>query len=205
MPRSGSTFYSEYLEKKNNALNLGELFSPGHFIKEQGFTSDVNFIENFTLSDEHHMDKLEYCHKFKNSIVKVFPWHIRTLISEAPQPSFLEHAVHKLTHESHFLIRRDLNSQIKSYYLAEYSSIWDGTPQEHEDVIIDEEMWNKIYNHFIQGYTVLADWYKKTPGATLIDYSELPFHTSTNERYKRPVTWITEPPQYDIDIREFFV
>ena len=195
MPRSGSTFYSEYLAKKNKALNLEEFFAPS-------LAKDFSLI---TLSDKDHMDKLEYCRKFKNSIVKVFPWHISNLVTDAPQPSFLEHAVHKLTHEKHFLIRSDLNSQIKSFYLAENSSIWKGSPQEHEEVTVDEEIWDKIYHHYIQGYTVLADWYNKSPDATLIDYSELPFHTSTKERYVRPVTWATEPPQYDIDIREFFV
>lgn len=299
MPRSGSTFYTDYLANKNKVLNLGEFFSPGKKIRtnvccklrdflckcdcphcadyhadivvspidqrfdpvhgnkpmptksvisivkqtvatgsnctckhcdchkwleldqdtiiEQGLfeRGDWNmeafqdipdeFRDNFTLSDEDHMDKLEYCQNNKNSVVKVFPWHIKTLLTESPQPAFLEHSVHRLTDEKHFLIRRDLNSQIKSYYLAFTSSTWHGTPQEHEEVTVNEEMWDKIYHHYIQGYTVLADWYNKSPDATLIDYSELPFHTSTNERYVRPVTWITEPPQYDIDIREFFV
>ena len=184
-PRTGSTWYCDYLAKQHSLENLDEYF--GEY--------------EYDLSEQNQ--KLEYLSENSDVVFKCFPWHLKNIRNNFIRAGFLEHNLFKLADEIHILTRNDFHSQIKSFYIAQATGVWDGIPQELETVELDQNKFDYWTWHLKDGYMHLSEYYKKFD-CKLMDFSELPFHTDTNKKYVRPIKWSSDPIIQDFNITELF-
>lgn len=184
-PRTGSTWYCEHLARQHSLENLDEYF--GEF--------------EYSLSEQNN--KLEYISNNKDVVFKCFPWHLKNIRTNFLRAGFLENKLLKLADEIHILTRMDFESQIKSFYIAGLTGVWDGSPQELETIELDKAKFEYCDRHLKNGYWHLSEYYKDLK-CKLIDYSELPFNTDINKKYIRPVKWSSEPIIKDIQISKLF-
>lgn len=182
-PRTGSTWFCEYLSKQYSLENLDEYFGD----------------HDITLEEQ--VEKLDYIKNNKDVVLKCFPWHLKNTRTNFPRASFLEKNLLKLADKIYILIRSDFNSQCKSYYLAKTTGIWSGVPQEHTIVTLDHSLYNYSISHLQDGYIQLAE-YNKVLDCEIVEYENLPFPKS--EKYVRPVTWNIEPDNVSFNVKELF-
>lgn len=197
LPRTGSTWYCEYLSKLHNYRNLKEYFDDDSW--------------NTNLSQ---LKGLNYLESNPDSILKVFPSQLKhnvgdinhvtqTSITTPRRPNFDKHVLN-LSKKTYLLIRKDFQSQCISYYLASINDTFVVTHTDHEYIVFDQQRWDNVVNNLLQEYKDLGEYYKHYD-CELIDYSELPFNTTPHlKKYVRPVTWDFKPDIIDIDILSFF-
>ena len=184
-PRTGSTWYCDYLAKQYSLENLDE------YLGEYNYTS------------VQQLEKLEYLTKNPDVVFKCFPWHLKNIRPYFTRAKFLENALLKMPDEIHILTRKDFKKQAISYYVAKSTGVWGGTPQPEETIQLDQKKLNFWINHLKDGYKHLSEYYKKF-NCKLVDYSELPFHKDTNKKYVRPIKWSSKPIIEDFNISELF-
>lgn len=182
-PRTGSTWFCEHLANKHSLENLDEYFGK----------------HEFTLEEQ--LAKLDYIKEHNNVVLKCFPWHLRNTRTNFNRANFLEKNVLKLADKIYILIRSNFSDQCNSYYLAKTTNIWSGVPQEHVNVEINHKLFDYSVNHLIDGYNQLAE-YNRTLNCEVVDYDDLTFNRE--ERYVRPVTWLSEPKPIDFDVKRLF-
>lgn len=182
-PRTGSTWFCEYISKLYSLENLDEYFG------------------KHDISLDEQVKKLEYLKSNPNVVLKCFPWHFKNSRTNFPRANFLEKNLLKLADKIYILIRTDFNSQCKSYYLAKSTDIWSGIPQEHQYITINQELYNYSVEHLKDGYLQLAE-YNKRYNCEIVEYEKLEF--DKDEKYVRPVTWNIEPTYTDFDVKKLF-
>lgn len=182
-PRTGSTWFCDYLSKQHSLENLDEYFGD----------------HDITLEEQ--VEKLDYIKNNKNVVLKCFPWHLTNTRTNFPRALFLEKTLLKLADKIYILIRSDFNSQCKSYYLAKTTGIWSGVPQEHQIVELDVDLYNYSVLHLQDGYKQLVN-YNQQLTCEVVEYESLPL--PRNEKYIRPVTWNKEPPIIEFDVKSMF-
>lgn len=182
-PRTGSTWFCDYLSKQHSAENLDEYFGD----------------HDITLEEQ--VEKLDYIKNKKDVVVKCFPWHLKHTRSNFPRANFLEKSLLNLADKIYILIRSDFNSQCKSYYLAKVTDIWSGEPQKPTEIKLDSKLYDYSVRHLQDGYNQLAN-YHEFLNCEIVEYESLPF--TKKEKYIRPVTWNIEPPVTDFNVKELF-
>lgn len=182
-PRTGSSWFCSYLAKQHSFENLNEYFGDPDLTVDQ------------------QIEKLEYLKQNPNTVLKCFPWHIRSLRSLFKRANFVEKELLKLSDKTYILIRSNFNEQCKSYYIAKSSNVWDGTPQSHTTINFNKSVYNTDVEHLYKGYIELADFYKKY-NCDIVEYENLPF--SDTPRYQRPVSWSQQPEENNFDPRSVF-
>lgn len=182
-PRTGSTWFCEYLSKQHSLENLDEYFGD----------------HDITLEEQ--VEKLEYIKENTNVVLKCFPWHLKNSRTNFPRSSFLEKNLLKLADKIYVLIRSDFDAQCKSYYLAKSTGIWSGIPQDHVVINVNNNLYNYSVSHLQDGYMQLADYYKKL-NCEIAVYETLLF--DKKEKYLRPVTWVPEPKHIQFDVNSLF-
>lgn len=182
-PRTGSTWFCNYIANKYSYENLDEYFGDP------------------ALEVEEQLLKLEQVKHKTNSVIKCFPWHIRNVRPLFKRSNLIEKELIKLSSKIYILIRSDFNEQCKSYYVAHTSNVWGGEPQPITEVKLDLDFYNHCVSHLRNGYHELANYYK-TYDCELVEYEHLPF--TTYKRYSRPVIWNEEPKNINFDPRDLF-
>ena len=196
-PRTGSTWFCNYLSTLHNYRNLKEFFD------------DASWNTNASQSKG-----LDYLQSNPDSILKVFPTHLKynigdgneftnTSITTLRRPKFDKNVL-SLSKKIYLLIRQDFQSQCISYYLASLKNTFVHPHTDHEYIVLDQQRWDYTVNHLLDEYKSLGEYYKQYD-CELIDYSELPFKSTPHlKKYVRPVTWSIKPDIIDIDILSFF-
>ncbi len=182
-PRTGSSWFCDYIAKENHCENLGEFFG------------------NPELSIDQQFEKLELVKNNPDVVVKCFPWHIRNVRPMFKRSNIIEKELIKIAKKIYILIRNDFNEQCKSYYLAHTSDMWEGKPMQHEDVRLDKDFYNQCVDHLKSSYYELASYYKNYD-CEIVEYEHLPF--GKHKRYQRPVVWLEEPTKVNFDPRDLF-
>jgi hypothetical protein len=182
-PRTGSTWFCQHLSQMYNLQNLDEYFGD----------------HDITVSTQ--IDKLDYIKSNRNVVLKCFPWHLNNSRTNFNRANFLEKSLLKLADSTYILIRKDFNSQCKSYYLAKQSDVWSGQPQQHQTITVDHKLYQYCADHLIDGYQQLALLNQRI-NCTVVEYESLPF--PADQRYVRPITWTEQPPTVDFDVTALF-
>ena len=131
--------------------------------------------------------------KRSNCVIKVFPHHINT----STVPTLFEECV-ELSSSITFLVRKDFNSQVKSYYVAKELKSW--TSNLISKIKLDEEKYNQYQNFLHSQIMDLSEYYKLLPNSKLVFLEDLP----NTGKYYRKIFWDREPKRIDIDIEALF-
>jgi len=192
MPRTGSTYYVEKQSRDLEIQNHGELFH---------------------TNNKQHIEKILKSTDFENSIVKIFPSHIR-------------HSTYKNLMEELFamnptvtiLLRKNFVECTKSFYVArhitdkarragynprtknlgEYVDPWHSNWETPLKIYLNQERMNKYVDTRIEEIQTLATYKHKMD--RLIFTEDFPQEL----RYKRPIQWEPEPVIEDVDVLELF-
>ena len=191
-PRTGSTWFCEYLSNLHNLTNLDEFF------EDDKWNSPLAQAQGLT-----------YLEQTPNIIFKVFPNHLLDYGDKlfgkhtSRRPNFSKNVL-ELQGKKYILTRKDFYAQCKSHYIASITLHFSGKPRKTEHLIFNAFWWNRTVDYLTDCYTILGQ-YNKEYDCEIIDYSELSFTTTPqSKKYIRPVTWDQEPPVPDIDISKFF-
>lgn len=194
MPRTGSTYYVENTAKEFGFQNHGELF---HTNRKQ------------------HTEHILKSTDFQNSILKIFPSHIR-------------HSTYKNLMKDLFamdptvtiLLRKDFVECTKSFYVArhitektqrvmkgynskvknigDYVDPWHSSWETPLAVPMNQEIMNKYAETRMEEIETLATYKNKMD--RLIFTEDFPQEL----RYKRPIKWEPEPIIEEIDVLDLF-
>lgn len=183
MWRSASTNYVDHLHKLNpDHIQHGELFHE----------------QNTTLDTKGALKRLS---KEKKFIVKIFPWHMKVR-----EPGLTERIL-EITDKPIFLIRKNLDDAIQSYYIAKYMFKYGITW--HEEwlkpikIEYDRDLYSKYVSAYEQELYWLADLYNSLDNKQLV-WSEDFMQESSTSKYRRPVIWDRNPGFCNIDCEELF-
>jgi hypothetical protein len=194
MPRTGSTYYVDNQARDLEIQNHGELFHTNR---------------------KKHTERILKSTDFQNSILKIFPSHIR-------------HSTYKNLMEDLFamnptvtiLLRKDFVECTKSFYVArhisekaqramkgynryskttgEYIDPWHSSWDNHLEINLNQEIMNKYAETRMEEIQTLATYKNKMD--RLIFTEDFPQEL----KYKRPIRWNPEPIIQDIDVLELF-
>lgn len=173
--RTGSTNFCKQLEKDTGYENLDEYFH-----------------ESFALS---HSDRIRYITKTKKCIVKVFPYHLNS----SPRTNLLSELL-DVASRIIFLIRKDFDQQVQSYYICKYTNDWHSSFTEQKEIILDRSKYNWCTNFLHNQYLELD-----TIRSSLSNHETIYTHQlDQSKKYVRPVKWDRQPGFTNIDIEEIF-
>jgi hypothetical protein len=141
----------------------------------------------------------------KQSIIKVMPYHIRV----RDNPTLLKNIL-ELTERPIFLIRKNLDEAIQSYYVAKYLQLtgkfrgdWHEEWDEPMHIEFDRNIYNKYISLYQQELYWLSDLYHDLDKKELV-WSEDYMRSTTEKKYNRPVIWDRNPGYCNIDVEELF-
>lgn len=196
-PRTGSTWYCQYLSDLHGFKNLNELFE------------DPKYNSNIEQAKA-----LSYLKDNPKTVLKVFPNHLKhnweftepdsnIIVTTARRPKFDKLVLD--TSDKIFILTRDFYPQCLSHYIATKSNHFSGEVREQEHLIFDQDWWNRTVGYLINCYELIVD-YSKQYDCEILDYSDLPFDaTPSNKKYIRPVTWDKKPLDPGINVQSFFM
>lgn len=174
-PRSGSTWFCTQLANQHNSLNLDEYFHDRY--------------------KEYHKIGLRSVIKNTKCVIKLFPNHIETSVV----PNLLEECI-RLSTSITFLVRKDFNSQVQSYYVAKELRMWGENSTTSVYATLDENAYNMYQESLFDQILKLSNYYKTITNSTLVFLEEL----SSTGKYKRQVFWDKHPKHIDINIAKLF-
>lgn len=195
-PRTGSTWYCQYLSNLYDIKNLNELF------EDPKYNSNIEQAKG-----------LSYLKDNPKTVLKVFPNHLKDkwvftdphtniTVTNTRRPKF-DKLVLDMS-DKIYILTRDFYPQCLSHYIATKSNHFSGEVRGQEHLIFDQVWWDRTVDYLINCYEVLGT-YSKQYDCELIDYSELPFGTTpSNKKYIRPVTWDKKPLDPAVNIHSFF-
>ena len=165
--RSGSTFISNAIAKEYGYTSLGEFF---------GDATNATIIT----------DKLEFLKKNTNTVVKIFPEHMHTLV---------ERNIFRMSELVVIHGRKNFNAQCRSLYISDTTDTWHANPLKERLITYRENVFSNIYNSLKQNYLQISDWKK-----SLTNYRITYLEDQPGEPYNQPVVWDVEPPHIDFDV-----
>ena len=143
--------------------------------------------------------------KENNSIIKIMPYHIRVRDSV-----FLLESILDLTKRNIFLIRKNLDECIQSYYVAKYLRLtgknvgdWHTEWETPIKIEYDRALYSKYVSLYEQELRWLSDLYHKLEHKELV-WSEDYMRNTKEQKYNRPIVWDRTPDHCNIDVEEFF-
>lgn len=162
--RSGSTWFCQQLAESTGYVNFDELFH-----------------ERLAAEHKHNLRQLI---SLNNSIVKIFPFHLR----ESPINDLLD-LLTQLSEKIIILVRKNTYNQCKSFYIAKRFVNW------HEKnvnltITYDPDLWKRYYNFLDNEINEIKNIINKIPNAEIVYLEDL----DQTGNYHRQVVWDIEPP-----------
>jgi len=174
--RTGSTNLCKSLAEERGYENLDECFHE-------------------SLIDQ-HKDVLRYILKNPNCVIKIFPYHL-----EKSNIDNLFNQLVEIAEQVIILIRKDFDSQVKSYYTCKQIGDWHSDFEDTVDILLDKDKFLWCTNFLHNQYLEISNLKHK-----LSDYKLLYTHQlDQKNKYQRPTKWNRQPGFTNIDIEELFV
>ncbi len=174
--RSGSTNLCRSLAEATGYSNKDELFH-----------------ESFATEHLHRLRELEK-QEFKNTIVKIFPYHIQS----SPIPNLLNILVEQAERVI-CLVRPNFDQQCQSYYIAKQTNDFHSQWNDVVTVKYDAEDWRLRQTFIHNEVLALSDWYSDYKCELMWSHQ-----IAGTVPYSRPVSWDRKPGYTNIDTEELF-
>lgn len=185
--RSASTRFCTQLERDNPGYE-----SHGEVFHEKYRNLNVRSVLSKLIKEKHF-------------IIKVMPYHIYT----RDNPILLD-AILEITERPIFLIRRNLDECIQSYYIAKYLQMtgqvhddWHAEWEEPKQIEFNRELYSKYVSLYEKELYWLSDLYHKLDKKELV-WTEDYIRSTTEKKYNRPIIWDRNPGYCNIDVEELF-
>ena len=151
IPRSGSSFYANYLAKKYSIKNAGELFSYGALTKRLGYKFPTSFKDSIKIWTE------------GNCVAKIFTRDFIHFPDSNETLDYYENLVYGSADKIYYLFRNDTLGQLKSTITADYENHYgpykefknikitisqDILQQELDKILLDEKRLQEVYEKY---------------------------------------------------------
>jgi|TARA_R100000081_G_C4792263_1_gene158533 hypothetical protein len=169
IPRSGSSFYANYLAKKYSIKNAGELFSYGALTKKLGYEFPTSFKDSIKIWTE------------GNCVAKIFTRDFMHFPDSNETLDYYENLVYGTADKIYYLFRKDTLGQLKSLITADFQSYYGPYKTFKEyNVTIPQNVVFQMLDKIILDKERLEEVYKKYPGERVY----LEDFASQEKRYK---------------------
>lgn len=145
--------------------------------------------EYFHEHEYDHRQRLTHLHENPNSVVKIMPEHL----TQTPMKNLFDELI-AMAERVHFVVRRDFNAQLKSYYAAKHiPGEWHEEFSDTKEIIVGDD-YRDYGNYLIHQVVAQSKLYYHDD---VLDKRELHYmEDSVTHRLKRPVIFIGDLPEY---------
>jgi hypothetical protein len=182
-PRTASTWFCKQLAEKYGYEDMQECF---HELNCKGQHQQT--LDNIILNP--------------NKVVKVHAVHFESVEVDNLLLQLID-----LSEKVYFLVRKDFNAELRSFYIANYVkdfiSSWDEPFEREMRIVYKERDYLSLAEHVKKHLKLLSAVYKELDHNGELVYTE----DIVKEEYKpvpRPVRWSKPPPDIDFDVSKLF-